>query len=73
MTIEKNAFGYSVIDQREVTVCFHQRFPFTRIVVRIYGSVSGYDYGTFDGEDALKHAIKFARARARIKSNLNFH
>lgn len=74
MTIEKTKSGiYIITGNRQVEVWYHQHHPFIRVIVRVYGSVYCGDHATFDGEDALKNAIKFARGRARVRGSVVFH
>ena len=74
MTIIKTTYGYKVIGAREVTVYFHwKKTPFTRVVVEVLGSTSSKDHESFDGEDALKYAIRYAMGRARVAGRVIFH
>lgn len=74
MTIIKMNWGYKVIDSREVDVFFHwKKEPFTRVVVEVRGSTCGKDHASFDGDDALKYAIRYAMGRARVAGRIVFH
>lgn len=74
MTIIKTTYGYKVIGAREVTVYFHwKKTPFTRVVVEVFESTFSKDHASFDGDDALKYAIRYAMGRARVAGQVVFH
>jgi len=71
--IIRTSWGYKIIGHREAHVYYHWKGnPFTRVVVDIVGSVYGKDHACFDGDDALKYAVKYAMGRVRVPGKVIF-